>query len=74
MIVEDELFQSESEGDDVESDDVESNTEMLNQFKECCTNFNHNFFALSEPDITSVKLLDIMKRPLNSFEELLDGI
>ena len=75
VIVEDESLQSESEGDDVASDDTEPNTEMLNQFTECCTNFNHNFLDLSGPDITSIKLLDIMKRkklPLNSFEELLE--
>ena len=48
---------------------------MLNQFKEYCTNFHHNFLPLSDPDITSIKLLHIMKRkksPLNSFEELLE--
>ena len=75
VIMEDESFGSESEGDDAESDDVKPNSETLNQFKECCTSFNHDHLDLSGPEITSIKLLDIIKRkkaPLNSFEEILE--
>ena len=75
VTMEDESFGSECEGDDAESEDVEPNSETLNQFKEHCTTFNHNYLDLSGPEITSIKLLDIMKRkkaPLNSFEDLLE--
>ena len=76
MVMEDdESSGSESEGDDVESDDMEPNSETLNQFKEYCTNFNRHFRELfrdlSGPEITSIKLVDILKRkksPLNLFE------
>ena len=75
VMEDDESSGSESEGDDVESDDMEPNSETLNQFKEYCTNFSHHFRDLTGPEITSIKLLDILKRkksPLNSFEDVLE--
>ena len=72
VIVEEESFQLDIE------DDVNyhpPNTEMMNQFKEYCSNHAHNFLPLSCEYITSIKLLDILKRKktsLNTFEEVLE--
>ena len=81
-VVEEESFESDiDEGADAEEDVEEApdkvppNTEMLNGFHDYCSTHDYNFVQLSKEEITSIKLLDILKRkkaPLNAFEEVLE--
>ena len=81
-VVVEESFESDiDEGADAEEDVEEApdkvppNTEMLNGFHDYCSTNDYNFVQLSKEEITSIKLLDILKRkkaPLNAFEEVLE--
>ena len=51
------------------------NTQMLEKFREYCRTHDHRFLPLSQEDIASIKLMDILRRkkaPLNAYSELLE--
>ena len=72
VIVEEESFDSDNEED---VNQQPPNTGMMHQFKEYCSDHAHNFLPLTREYISSIKLLDILKRKkaaLNSFEEVME--